>query len=76
MRAIIHGMAHAIDMIQGRVYMLMTVVYQSLEGKAITIYNVDAIKNDGNVWLLYNAFTGVPIKVDAKINIQVFTQEN
>lgn len=50
--------------------MLMTVTLN--DGKKL--FNVDAIKNDGNVWLLYNGFTGVPTKISAIQTIVVNTQ--
>lgn len=49
---------------------MMTVTYDG--GKKL--FNVDAIKNDGESWLLYNAFTGVPAKVPARLRIVVSTQ--
>lgn len=51
--------------------MLMIVTWQ----KGTTIHNVEAIKNDGKDWLLYNAFTGIPTKVPARLKIVVQTQE-
>lgn len=52
---------------------LMSVTYTGLEdGKMI--HNIEAIKNDGENWLLYNAFTGVPTKIPARLKIVVKTQ--